>query len=235
MLVAEFLGTGVLTLVVLSVQRSQLSLGYFIAIAAGIAVAGLSFIFASASGAHFNPAITIGLWSIGKVKSLPAVAYLVAQLLGGWAAYGVYTYFVNSSLPQIGGHFTARVLLAEAVGAFIFALVWAAVAAQKLSSSVVGIGLALGILVAGVASLGMVNPAVALGTRAWALGFKGSVGWGTYALGPIIGGVVGFNLYQLVFGEGLTQFKMMAAGASSSTSAPVKVAARAKTPAKKRK
>ena len=37
MLVAEFLGTGILTLVVLSVQRSQLGLAYFVAIAAGLA------------------------------------------------------------------------------------------------------------------------------------------------------------------------------------------------------
>ena len=197
MLVAEFLGTGVLTLVVLSVQRSTIGIPYFVALAAGLAVASLSLVFASASGAHFNPAITLGLWSARKVKTLPALAYIAVQLLGAWAAYGVYTYFVNSSLQTIGGHFTARILIAEAVGTFIFAFVWAAVAAQRLSANLVGAGLALGVVVAAAASIGFINPAVAMGAPAWTV--FGSQGWGTYALGPLIGSVVGFNLYQLVF------------------------------------
>jgi len=197
MLVAEFVGTGVLTLVVLAVQRSTIGVPYFVALAAGLAVAALSIVLASASGAHFNPAITIGLWSTRKVKTLAAATYVVAQLLGGWAAYGVYTYFVNNSLQTIGGHYSARVLVAEAVGAFIFAFVWAAVAAQRLSASWVGAGLTLGVVVAAVASIGFVNPAVALGARAWNI--WGSMGWGTYVLGPVIGGVVGFNLYQIFF------------------------------------
>ena len=45
MLVAEFLGTGILTLAVLSVQRSQLGLAYFVAIAAGLTVVALTYAF----------------------------------------------------------------------------------------------------------------------------------------------------------------------------------------------
>jgi len=199
MLLAEFVGAGVLTLVVLAVQRSTIGVPYFVALAAGLAVAALTIVFANVSGGHFNPAITIGLWSTRKVKTLAAATYVVAQLLGGWAAYGIYTYFVNNSLQTIGGHYTARVLIAEAVGAFIFAFVWAAVAAQRLSAAWVGAALALGIVVAAVASIGFINPAVALGARAWNI--WGSMGWGTYVLGPVIGGVVGFNLYQVFFTE----------------------------------
>jgi glycerol uptake facilitator-like aquaporin len=199
MLVAEFLGTGVLTLVVLAVQRSTIGVPYFVAIAAGLAVAALSLIFGSISGAHFNPAITIGLWSARKVRTLPAISYVVVQLLGGWAAYGIYGYFVNNSLQKIGGNFTARVLIAEAVGAFIFAVIWAAVSAQRLAASAVGAGLTLGLIVASSASIALLNPAVALGTRAWTI--WGSLGWGTYVLGPVVGAVIGFNLYQLLFAE----------------------------------
>lgn len=214
MLVAEFLGTGVLTLVVLAVQRSTIGVPYFVAIAAGLAVASLSLIFGSVSGAHFNPAITIGLWSARKVRTLPAISYVIVQCLGGWAAYGIYGYFVNNSLQKIGGHYTARVLIAEAVGALIFALVWAAVAAQRLAASTVGAGLTLGLIVASSASIGLLNPAVALGTRAWTI--WGSLGWGTYVLGPIIGGVIGFNLYQLFFGDTDTT-KVIPAGATTTT------------------
>ncbi len=252
MLVAEFLGTGVLTLAILTVQHSTIGIPYFVALAAGFTVAALSFVFASASGAHFNPAITLGLWSIRKIKTLPALSYVVVQLLGGWAAYGVFSYLMNTGYKAISqtlqpadGHFLARILIAEAIGAGIFAVVWAAVAAQKLSAAVVGIGLTLGMLVAAAAtvtidptqgivkSLGIINPAVALGTRAWTIGLSGSVGWATYALGPIIGGVSGFILYQLVFGEGPAAFKMTPATVAVKSSSAKAVTK--KTTAKKRK
>ena len=63
MLVAEFLGTGFLTLVVLGVQRSSLGLPYFIAIAAGVTLTLATYMFSVASGAHLNPALTLALWT----------------------------------------------------------------------------------------------------------------------------------------------------------------------------
>jgi len=235
MLVAEFLGTGILTLVVLAVQRSTIGIPYFVALAAGLTVAALTLVLANASGAHLNPAITIGAWSARKVKTLPAIAYLVAQLLGGWAAYGIYTYFVNNSFQAIGGHYTARLLIAEAVGGFVFAFAWAAIAAQRnISAAWVGAAFTFGILVASIASIGLINPALALGTRAWA--FWGSMGWGTYLLGPIIGGIVGFNLYDLVFAEGsLLRAPRATATAPSTTTSRAAAKPARKTTTRKRK
>jgi hypothetical protein len=46
-------------------------------------------------------------------------------------------------------------------------------------------------MVASVAAAGTLNPAVALGARSWE--------WGTTLLGPILGAVIGFNLYALLF------------------------------------
>ena len=237
MLLAEFLGTALLTLVVLSVQRSTIGIAYFVAIAAGLAVATMSYVFTNVSGAHFNPAITIGAWTARKVKTIPALTYIVAQLLGGWAAYGIYTYFVNSSLQEIGGDYTARIMIAEAVGVFIFALVWTAVAAQKLGASLVGAGLTLGIVVASVASIGFLNPAVALGARAWDI--WGSMGWGTYVLGPVLGSIIAFNLYDLVFSEAglnfLNTFRPGAVATVPTVSRPVVKSPAKKTTVKKRK
>lgn len=228
MLVAEFLGTATLTLVVLSVQRSTIGIAYFVALAAGLTIAAMTYIFTNVSGAHFNPAITIGAWTARKVKTIPAIGYIVAQLLGGWAAYGIYTYFVNSSLQKIGGQYSARILVAEAVGLFIFAFVWAAVAAQKLSASIVGAGFTLGIVVASAASIGFLNPAVALGGRAWEI--WGSMGWGTYVLGPILGSIIAFNLYDLIFSEKGFNFSLVngASTPKATVSKPI-----TKSPAKK--
>ncbi|HUS26628.1 MAG TPA: aquaporin [Nevskiaceae bacterium] len=194
MIVAEFLGTGVLTMVVLAVSKSTIGIPYFVAVAAGLVLVGMTLALSAVSGAHFNPAITIGLWTARKVKTLPAVVYVAAQLLGGAAAYMLYTYFVDQHWNN-AGHYQARILVAETVGAFVFSLGWAAAVYQKFdtakAATVVGISLILGVLVASAGGAGLLNPAVALGVRSWV--------WGTYALGPVLGAVIGFNLYGLLF------------------------------------
>src|SRR5689334_11700673 len=105
-LVAEFLGAGVLTLLVLSVQRSTIGVPFFVAIAAGLAIALMSFTVGGMSGGHFNPAISIGFWTARRITTIRTIFYVAAQLLGGYAAYGLYTYFVNNHLQTVGGHYS---------------------------------------------------------------------------------------------------------------------------------
>ena len=194
MIVAEFLGTGILTMVFLAVSKSSMGYPLFVSIAAGLVLVGLTLSLGAVSGAHFNPAITIGLWTVRKVKALPTVVYVAAQLLGACAAYLLYSYLVGQKL-QNGSHFDSKILVAETVGTFIFSLGWAAAAYQRFeagkAASVVGISLMLGALAASVANGGVLNPAVALGAHAWV--------WGSYVLGPVLGAVIGFNLYGLLF------------------------------------
>lgn len=203
MLVAEFLGTGVLTLVVLSVQRSQLGLAYFVAIAAGLAVALLTYVLSNVSGAHFNPALTLALWTARRVKTLPALTYIVVQLLGAWAAYGLYQFFVNTDVQTIAQEYEPRILVAEAVGALIFAMAWAAAAYNRLDegrfAAIAGLSFALAIIVASAASVGLANPALAEGVRAWEV--FGENGWGNYVAGPVLGAIIGVNLYGLLFAD----------------------------------
>ncbi len=231
-LVAEFLGTGVLTLLILSVQRSTIGVPFFIAAAAGITVVLMSFAVAAASGGHFNPAITIGAWTVRKISTISAILYVAVQLLGAWAAYGLYTYFVNTTLQPIGGHYSTRILVAEAVGAGIFSFAFASAVYQgfnrAVSASVAGLGLMIGMIAASSASLELINPAVALGVRAWV--------WGTYVLGPVLGAVIGFNLYNLMFTEtGLTAVtSLVTPTAKKSSSAVAKKPAAKKKPARKK-
>ena len=194
MLVAEFLGTALLTVVVLAVSKSNIGVPYFVALAAGLTLATMVMVFGAVSGAHLNPAITLGLFSARRIKLLPALAYVAAQLLGGIAAYLLYTYFTDSTLSN-DVTFDSRVLVAEAAGAFILSTGIAAAVYQKLDGGraafTIGASLALGVMVAALGSGGVLNPAVALGLRTWE--------WGSYVLGPVLGAVIGFNLYALLF------------------------------------
>ncbi len=229
-LVAEFLGTSALTLLILSVQRSTIGVPFFVAAAAGLTVTLMSFSFYRVSGAHFNPAITIGMWTARRVETLTAVLYIAAQFLGAWAAYGIYTYFVNSTLQPVGGHFTTRVLVAEIVGTGIFTFALAGAVYQKFSTTAVaaaaGIGLMLGAIAASSASLGLLNPAVALGVRAWV--------WGTYVAGPVIGAIIGINLYGLLFAETEPKVKNATVTSSSTSKTADKKPVAKKTATKKK-
>lgn len=202
-LAAEFLGTGVLALVMLSVQHSTIGLPYFVALAAGLALAAVVSVFSGHGAGHFNPAITLGLWTVRQIKSLRALAYIVAQMLGAWTAYYAYTYFVKTTLQPIGGSYDGRILVAEAVGGLVLSLAFAAAAFNDYSNSkkavTVGVAYVMAILVSASAALGIVNPAVALSMRAFDV--IGPMGWGTYALGPVLGAIIGCNLFALLFAE----------------------------------
>jgi aquaporin Z len=197
MLVGEFLGTAALTLIVLAISHSQLSLGYFIATAAGLMVALMTLALGGISGAVFNPAMTIGLWTVRKLRTLQALSYLAVQLLGGAVAWELFIYLTKITGVHNTGTYNARVLVAEVMGTFVFAFVWAAAVYQRFplyaKAAAIGGGLTVGSLVASLGSAGVMNPAVALGLHQW--------GWGTYVLGPVLGAVIGFNLYNLLFVE----------------------------------
>ena len=197
MLVGEFLGTAALSLIVLAISHSQLSLGYFIATAAGLMVALMTLALAGISGAVFNPAMTIGLWTVRKLRTMQALSYLVVQLAGGAVAWQLFVYLTNLHGIHNTGTYSARVLVAEVVGTFIFAFAWAAAIYQRFplfaKAAAIGIGLTTGSLIASLGSAGVLNPAIALSLHQW--------GWGTYVLGPVLGAVIGFNLYNLLFVE----------------------------------
>lgn len=192
-LVAEFIATFTLVSVILGISTRS-TFPFFIAAGAGLTLGLMVILLGSVSGAHANPAITLGLWSKQLIKTNKAVAYVAAQVLGGAVALASYQFLVNSTLNRPGANFDWRVFAAEALGAGIFGFGVAATINQKLKGGVqgaaVGISLMLGILMASVASEGLLNPAVAVGVD--------SVGW-DYIVGPLVGALIGVQLYGAIF------------------------------------
>ena len=235
MLVGEFLGTMLLTMVVLGALRSQAG-GFFVAVAAGSIVALMVVVIGGISGAVLNPAITIALWSVRKLRGLQALSYVLVQFAGALAAWYLFVYITKLDTSVVNHdkvtELAARPLLAEAFGAFVFAFAIAGAVYQKLrtglKAATIGGGLALGALTASLASAAFVNPAVALAIQQWNI-------W-TYMVAPVLGAVLGMNLYNLLFvqtevaevAEAKTEVKEIKAAV-----APVKKAPARKAPAKK--
>ena len=232
-LFAEFLGTGVLTLLILNVKISSLGgLSLFVAMTAALAYVIMSFAVGSKSGGYFNPALTLGAWTVRKISTANAVFYVAFQLLGAWAAYYLYTYLVGSPLHTNVVLYNPHVLVAEIVGTGIFAFAFASAVYQgfsrAVSASVAGLGLLVGMVAASSASLALLNPAVALGLRSWA--------WYTYVAGPVIGAVVGYNLYSFIFTEsGLSKLAAVFSSSSTKTVVAKSAVTKNKSVSKKKK
>jgi glycerol uptake facilitator-like aquaporin len=185
---AEALGTATLTLVVgLSLAGNfPVSTPVLAALTLGLFVYSIGNI----SGTHINPAVTVGLWSIGKISRLEAFRYIGAQFTGAAAALGLMSMMVTLPVLTINNSLTTGI--AEMIGVFFFTFGIASVVygrtPSSLSGVVVGGSLLLGIAIAAtLGTNGVLNPAVALGIGSFGV---------MYVLGPVIGAVLGMKAYQ---------------------------------------
>lgn len=191
--VGELLGTAILASAMFAMINGGFGL-FATAIVAGLTLAVLVAVFGPISGAHVNPAVTLGLWTLNKIESSKTLVYLAAQFLGGLGAWWLLSYLTNAGLSSLTeGAFDWRVFIAEAVAAAVFLFAVSAAIKRESSNSqlaaVAGGGFLVAVIIAGLASNGIVNPAVALSVQSW--------DW-TYAVAPVVGGAVGANLYSLV-------------------------------------
>ncbi len=188
--IAETLGTFTLTLAVaLSLAGSfPLATPILAALVLGLFVYTIGHV----SGTHINPAVTIGAWSIGKIATLPAVCYIIAQFVGATLALVLAKSMLTPLVLVVSD--TSRIALAEAIGMGLFTFGIASVIYGKtpgtLSGVVIGTSLLGGIALASLlGSNGVLNPAVALGIGSFNL---------MYIAGPILGSVIGMQLYKIL-------------------------------------
>ncbi|MEK7561830.1 MAG: aquaporin [Patescibacteria group bacterium] len=192
-LLAEFLGTSILVMVALVLSQTT-GVPYFIATSVAVTLGLVYVLFGSVSGGHFNPAITVGMWSARRISAVRGATYIAAQMLGGVASWQLFQYFTNQSLTVKTTNWSTPMFLAELVGAAILAMGLTASLMRGLDTLTTalayGASFFAGILVAATASAAYLNPASALALR--------NFNW-VYILGPLVGGVVGVNLYMWLF------------------------------------
>jgi glycerol uptake facilitator protein len=222
---SEVVGTGFLLLLGVGVvanvalPRTYGNGGGWIVIVWGWGLAVFAGVYAAASsGAHLNPAVTLGLLASGTDEYGPGVAvsfastvvYLVAELIGAFLgavfAYLAYRYHYNdpeAAGTQLGTFSTGPAikntvnnLITEAIGTFVLVYL-----ILRFGDTPTEIGpLAVALLVVGIgASLGgptgyAINPARDLGPRiahaVLPIKGKGDSNWG-YAWVPVVGPIVG--------------------------------------------
>ena len=230
--IAEFLGTmllillgdGVVANVTLNKSGMKGAGSIQITFAWGLAVMVPAFIFGKASGASFNPALTIALAADGSFPWSQVPGYIVAQFAGAFVgAVLVYILFkgqfdatedqgtklgVFCTAPSIPN--TVLNIVSEAIGTFI--LVFAIKGIAQVDGLAGGLDkfLVFGIIVSIGMSLGgltgyAINPARDLGPRlahaVLPIQGKGSSNWGygiVPLLGPVIGALAAVGLYAVI-------------------------------------
>ena len=176
----EAFGTGFLAFVVGRLGSSEFS-GFEQAIVIGLCLALLIHLMGRATGAHFNPAVTLLLNAqrFGRARLISrdarreSVAYISAQLLGATVGLGLNP--VEGPISNFGLHAS----LPEFVFSFVlFGLIlrWSregriCPVSQPLSGLVIGSGLSVLVLLGGLTESGIYNPAMAI-----ALAVKGMDG-----------------------------------------------------------
>lgn len=185
-----------------------------IALAHGLALSVAVSIFAGISGSHFNPAVTIGFLSTGRIAAPLAALYIAAQLAGAViAAAACNTIFPADSvaaarlgIPLPGGDWvtTPILLLTEFILTFLLmtAIFGTAVDGRampmKLGGFAIGLTVTFDILAGGKVTGASMNPARSFGP---ALVYGDFSFHGYYWLAPIAGAVVAALLYHHVLLE----------------------------------
>jgi len=206
----EFLGTFFLVFTVGCTNVEKTHAGPFAAIAIGSVLMACVFMGGHISGAHYNPAVTFGVWMSGrgKISGVQSIGYVIAQLTGSLIA-GIAYWTITDETFQIQpgpGTTKGHALSGEVLFTFLLVSVVLNTATTKSNSDNSFYGLAIGFTVlsgaiaVGPLSGGAFNPAVGFGTTAVEALNNGAGKfhylW-IYILGPCIGSVLASLAFRI--------------------------------------
>lgn len=203
-LLTEFLGTFFL---VLTIGLSVLSGSPLAPVAIGAMLMVMVYMGGHISGAHYNPAVTLGIVLAGKIEAGKLVPYWLSQLAGALAAAAVVQAIVGQTFAPAPGAGVAPLgaYLVELLFTFALTLVVLNVAASEPTRGNSFYGLAIGFTVmaaafaGGAISGGAFNPAVGVGpTIVHAL--AGAGGYGhlpLYLIAPLLGAALAALVFRI--------------------------------------
>lgn len=178
-LVAEFFGTFWLVLggcgsAVLAAGFPELGIGFVgVSLAFGLTVLTIAYSLGHISGAHLNPAVTIGLWMGGRVPAKDILPYVVAQIIGGIAAAAVLFVVATGNGNEIGsfaangygehspgGYSMFAAIVSELVMTFMFVLIILGATDSRAPKGFAGIAIGLALTLIHLITIPVTNTSV---------------------------------------------------------------------------
>lgn len=211
---AEFLGTLVLVLggcgAAMTAMTAPIgSIGHAgVALAFGLTMTALAYALGHVSGAHFNPAVTLGLFVAKRFPGKDVMPYMLAQVAG--ALVGSATLFLIASGKagfqssdgffangfgdmSPGGYSLASVMVTEVVLSFVYVMVIASTTDRRALTAVApiaaGVALAMVYLVGIPVDAGSINPARSVAAATIEGGRAVYQLW-LFLLAPLVGGSI---------------------------------------------
>jgi len=161
------------------------------------------------SGAHYNPAVTLGVWLRGKCDAHDVIPYILFQLIGAGAAAGAVRFLKAGAVLLPMKLAVGPVMVAEFLFTFALVFVILNVATARSTSGNSFYGLAIGMTVmagayaVGNISGGVFNPAVAFGISLMGLSAWSNI-W-IYLLVELGAGIVAALVFKALHSEEIRQ------------------------------
>ena len=213
-LTAEALGTFWLVLggcgsAVLAAAFPNVGIGLLgVSLAFGLTVVSGAYTFGPISGGHFNPAVSVGLWTGGRFPASLLLPYIAAQVAGGICGAGVL-YLIASGHSDFstaagfasngyaahspGGYSLTAALVCEVVMTFMFLIIILGTTHKRapvgFAGLVIGLGLTLIHLISIPVTNTSVNPARSTETALFVGGWALQQLW-LFWLAPVVGGAL---------------------------------------------
>jgi len=221
-LAAEFFGTFWLAFggcgsAVFAAAFPQLGIGFTgVFFAFGLTVLTMAYAVGHISGGHFNPAVTLGLWSAGRCANKHVLPYIVAQVIGAVLAAGLLWLIASGKPDWIANGFASNgygdlspgrysmvaCLVAELVLTFFFLIIIIGTTSKGAAAGFAGIliGLALIHLISIPITNTSVNPARSTAPALFAgAEYVGQLWlfWPAPIAGAVLAGILARMLYEL--------------------------------------
>jgi aquaporin Z len=222
---AEFLGTLWLVLggcgsAVLAAAFPGVGIGLLgVSFAFGLSVLTMAYAVGHISGGHFNPAVTIGLFSGGRIPSKDIAPYIVAQLAGAIAGAGILFVIASGKAGfdlsagfasngyadhSPGGYTLVAALVAEVVMTFFFLIVILGATDERAPKGLAPIAIGLALTLIHLVSIPVtntsVNPARSTGPALFVGGWAVKQLW-LFWVAPIVGALLAGAAYRMLVGE----------------------------------
>jgi aquaporin Z len=177
---AEFFGTFWLTLggcgaAVLAAAFPAVGIGLLgVSFAFGLTVLTMAYAVGHISGGHFNPAVTLGLWSAGRCANKHVVPYILAQVVGAIVAAAILWVIASGKPDSVPAGFAANgygdlspgkysmpaCLLTEFLMTFFFLFIIVGTTSKGAASGFAGIPIGLALTLIHLVSIPVTNTSV---------------------------------------------------------------------------